>query len=212
MDTYRTDEEQIEAVKQWWKENGLPIVTGLVIGLGGIFGWRGWQAWEQAQAEAASDIFQVMINSVRDKNADAARESAQQLLDEYASTIYAVQAAFTLAKLAVDDGDFAAARTQLEFAATHAPGGELRQLADLRLARVMLAENKLDEALALLTGRDFGAASASADELKGDILAMKGDQDGAQTAYRSALAATPQDSDEYEVLSLKLDSVNISVN
>ncbi|MCG8325503.1 MAG: tetratricopeptide repeat protein [Thiotrichales bacterium] len=210
METYNTDEQQVEAVKQWWKENGLPIITGLVIGLGGIFGWRGWQAWEQAQAESASDIFQDMIHDVREKDHDGVRNAAKQLLDDYATTTYAVYAALNLARLAVQDEDFEAARDHLEYASDHAVSKELRLLSETRLARVMLMEGKLDEALNLLNSKDYEALGGVAHELKGDILVQKGDLKGAMSAYTTALAATSQDSDEYELLTLKLDSVSLS--
>ncbi|MDX1518949.1 MAG: tetratricopeptide repeat protein [Gammaproteobacteria bacterium] len=212
METYKTDEEQIEAVKQWWKENGLPIVLGLVIGLGGIFGWRGWQAWEQSQAQAASEIYQDLINDMREKNADGVRKGAQQLLNDYPSTAYAVYAALNLASLAVQESEFETARKHLEYARDHATGRELRLLAELRLARVMVAEGNEDEALALISGRDFGALSGIADELRGDILASKGDRQAAMEAYSSALAMASPDSEEYELLSLKRDSVSLSAN
>lgn len=212
METYTTDEEQIEAVKLWWKENGLPIIVGLTIGLGGVFGWRGWQAYEQAQAEAASDIFQTMIHSMREKDADQVRKSAQQLLSDYASTTYAVYAALNLAKLAVEDKDYESARDQLEYARDNAVSKELRLLAEIRLVRVLMTEGKLDEALTRLNNKDFEKLDNSAYELKGDILALKGDKQGAMNAYNSALASTPQDSDEYELLTLKLDSVTLAVN
>lgn len=208
METYRTDEEQIEAVKQWWKENGVPIVVGLVLGLGGIFGWRGWQAFEQQQAEAASDLYQTLINSMREKNDDRVREAAQLLLDEYESTTYAIYASLNLARLDVDDGNFASAEQHLRYAAQHAPANELRLLANLRLARVLLAEDKLDEALQILESRDFGEFSDSAAELKGDILVRKGNAEDARDAYNTALARMSPGSKEYELLSLKLDSVN----
>jgi len=212
LETYKTDDEQIEAVKQWWKENGLPIIIGLTIGLGSIFGWRGWQAYEQVQAEAASDIFQSMIHSMREKDADKVRKSAQQLLNNYASTTYAVYAALNLAKLAVEDKDYDSARDHLEYASERAVSKELRLLAEIRLIRVLMTEGKLDEALTRLNSKDFEKLGNSANELKGDILALKGDQQGAMNAYNSALAATPQDSDEYELLTLKLDSVTLTVN
>lgn len=212
MEHYTTDDEQIESIKQWWKENGLPIIIGLVLGLSGIFGWRGWQAYEQQQAELASDLYQSLAHYMREKDADKVRESARQLLEEFPSTTYAVYAALNLAKLAVTEKDFETAREQLEYASQHAPGKELRLLAEIRLARVLLAEGKLDEALSRLNSKDFGKLGNSAEELKGDILVLKGDNQAAMNAYTLALASTPRDSDEYELLTIKLDSVALPVN
>ena len=212
METYKTDEEQIEAVKQWWKENGIPIVVGLVIGLSAIFGWRGWQAYQQQQAEAASDIYQTMINSIRNKDDESARDAARQLQDDYGSTSYAIYAALNLAKLDVKNRDFAGARKQLEYAGRNAPTRELRLLADVRLARVLLEQEDPDAALKLLGSRDFGKLSAIAEELKGDILSRQGNTDAAKKAYNTALAMTTPGSNAHELLSLKLESVSAPVN
>lgn len=209
METYSTDEEQIEAVKQWWRENGLPIILGLVIGLGGIFGWRGYQTYETTQAEEASDIFQDMTHHMREKDVEKARSSADTLLNDYATTTYAVYAALNLAKLAIEDKDFEGARNHLEYARDHAQGKELRLLAEVRLARVMVADNKADEAMKLLNSKDFEHLSNIANEIRGDILANKGDQKAAREAYTSALADISQDSEAYELLTLKLDSVSL---
>ena len=39
-----TEEEQVERLKAWLKENGLSIVFGIVIGVGGIGGYNYWNA------------------------------------------------------------------------------------------------------------------------------------------------------------------------
>ncbi len=207
METYTTEDQEIEAIKKWWAENGIAIGLGLVIGLGGIFGWRGWQSHIHVQAEAASAIYENMIISTRTGETDNARELGEQILSDYDSTTYASYAAMILAKLAVDDGDLSTARQQLEFASKKAKKEELKLLAKLRLARVLLAEDKPDEALSLLDQANFsGFASASA-ELKGDIFAARGDNDSALKEYTAALANSRTGSDQYAILEMKLDSV-----
>ena len=39
MNAYETDEEKVEAIKGWWKENGISVVGGLALGLAAVFGW-----------------------------------------------------------------------------------------------------------------------------------------------------------------------------
>ena len=43
MDIYASEEEQVQAIKKWGKENGPGIIAGLILGLGALFGWRYWQ-------------------------------------------------------------------------------------------------------------------------------------------------------------------------
>ncbi len=98
MDVYQSDEEQIDALKKWWQENGNSVIAGVILGLTAIFGWRGWQDYKIEQAEAASELYQQMVIAVRDdKNAKNAKETANNILAEYESTAYSVFAKLTLA-------------------------------------------------------------------------------------------------------------------
>lgn len=209
-DLNRTEEEQIEEIKQWWKENGLSIGLGICIGLGGLFGYRGWQAHEKAQAEAASVAFQNMIASVRNNQREEVHNSAGQLLNEFSGTSYAVFAALTEAKLAVENEEYSQASKHLQFAIENAPDSEFKRIATIRLARVLLAEGKYDEALSQLDSRNYGESTSLSEELRGDILKKKGDAQGAHEAYSEALAGLEKEAPGYAILELKLDSVGRS--
>ncbi len=207
METYTTEEQEIEAVKKWWSENGLAIGLGIVIGFGGIFGWRGYQSHLDEQAEAASEIYESMLNSARAADVEKTREYGQQLSSGYASTNYAVYSAMIMAKFAIENGDLSTAKEQLEFAQENAKDKELKSLAELRLARVAYAEDKAEEALSLLNGSSFFGFAASASELKGDIYSEKGDMLKAKEEYALAISQLDPASDKYEILEMKLDSV-----
>ena len=60
MEIYTTEEEQVEALKKWWRENGKAVIAGFIIGFGAIFGWREWQAHVTEEAQKASRQFQEM--------------------------------------------------------------------------------------------------------------------------------------------------------
>ena len=64
MEQYRTEEEQVEALGRWWKENGRSMVVAVVVALGGVFGWQAWQANELRQQEQASDLYQVLLQAI----------------------------------------------------------------------------------------------------------------------------------------------------
>ncbi len=40
MAELRTEEEQIEAIKRWWKENGVSLLIGAAIAAAGVFAWK----------------------------------------------------------------------------------------------------------------------------------------------------------------------------
>ena len=73
MEVYLSEQEQIEAIKKWWKENGTAIITGLVLGVAALSGWKYWQSRQQAIAENASTAYQEMLELLaEDKQQQAA--------------------------------------------------------------------------------------------------------------------------------------------
>lgn len=206
MDIARTEEEQLEALKKWWSENGWSIVAGIVIGLGAIFGWRSWQAYQLGLAEQASNLYTGMIADIRQQNNDEARTLANQLLDEYSGTTYATYAALMLARLEMDEEKPEAALSHLQWVMDKAKQDELKHLARLRMARVLLATGKQDEALKLLDVRNPGKFLADYEEIKGDIYMQLNEPDKARTAYQLALAGSQGVDENNPVLQMKIDA------
>ena len=207
METYTTEEQEIAAVKQWWKENGLAIGLGIVIGLGGLFGWRGYQAHQVEQAIRASTVYEQFLVNVRGDEIDEARANGQRIIDEYSSTEYATLTSLILGKLANDDNDLTQARQHLEFARDHAKGSELKSLAILRLARLAYTENEFDQAISMLDSGKLKGYEAASAELKGDIYFEQGNIDKAREEYALALSKMEQTSANYPLVEMKLDSL-----
>lgn len=208
LDVTRTEEEQLEAIKKWWAENGWSIVGGIVIGLSAIFGWRSWGTYQLAQAEAASNIYTDLIVEVRQNRNDQARELAHKLLDDYSATSYAIFASLILARLDVEAGDPASAIRHLQWAMDKTGQNEFKHLARLRMARVLLDDKKADQALALiLSVSDQGEFAASYEELKGDIYTRQGDIDKAKIAYQQALTGMEDGLKDNSFLQMKIDDI-----
>ena len=64
MDEFLSDEEQGERAKQWLRENLLFIVAGVVLGLGGLYGWQEWQVFTANKAGDASELFDQLNAAV----------------------------------------------------------------------------------------------------------------------------------------------------
>ena len=137
--SYETEEQQVEAIKKWWKENGTMFVAGIVITLGAVVGWRWWMDHRNAQAEAAAVEYQQLLAELSQGDKEAVIKRGGYLIDNYAATPYSDLAALALSRLRVDAGELAAARSRLEWVMNHAEAPELRDVARLRLARVHLA-------------------------------------------------------------------------
>src|SRR5690606_12215816 len=125
-------------------------------------------------------------------------------------SMYAHSAAFFLAKIAVQDNKLDVAADELKWVLSAKPDAATEQLARLRLARVLTAQQAYDDALAQLSPEPAAAYAAEYAEARGDILKLQGDLDAARTAYEKALAATdPQQQERYMLLQMKVDDLKI---
>ena len=192
VDSYRTEEEQVEALKRWWDENGKSTLVAIVVVVAGMFGWQGWKAHQQTQAEAASDVYQQLLR-VRAGEGEAALDGeqavvlAQQIKSDYSGSSYAQFAALHLAAIAVENDDLAEAEAQLRWVLGKADKySDIARVAQLRLARVVAARGEVEPALAILNEGGADTYQASYALAKGDILLSAGRRDEARQAYSEA--------------------------
>ena len=208
MEIYQTEEEQVEALKKWWKENGNSVIFGVVLGLTAIFGWREWQDYNIEQSASASMLYQQMVAASRENNAKTVRNKAMEITTVYKNTAYAVFARLALAKIAVTNGELDAAAGNLQWALDNTSQESLRHVIYLRLARVLIAQGKLGEASAVLgTNSDKGEFSASYQELEADVLRLENKVDAARDAYQQALNMAHASGQETTIIEMKLDDL-----
>lgn len=210
MATHLEDEEQVENLKKWWHENWKALAGGLILGLGGIFGWEGWQSFQLQKAATASQIYEDMKTALSNSKPDEARSLADKLVREFGSTPYAASASLRLAALDADQRKYDEALTRLQWVVGRSDDEGLVQLARLRSAHVLFAQGKPDDALAQL-GRKSGSYKSLYEELRGDILLSKGDRAGARTAYAQALDGIAAGAANREILQRKLDDLSDTV-
>jgi len=188
VDVYTTEEEQIAAIKKWWKENWMSLVGGILIGLAILTGGKYWISSKNMHAEAASAEYEAMIQALASKKTDDASTRAATLLGQFSDTPYAGYAALAMAKIKTDVNELVAAKSHLRWAIDNVKQPEIKIEAQIRLSRVLLAEEKYDEALQELTNVKSNSYKAVVEELKGDIYVAKGETDKARTAYTIALS------------------------
>lgn len=205
MSAYQTEEEQVEALKRWWKENGTSIIAGIVIGLAGVFGWQAWGNYQDRVGKDASIAFSQLVSAEQQGDLESASKQAELLRLEYESSNYAVFAALTQAKLKLDQGDSSAARSQLEWAMAQSDNESLKLLAQLNLARILLSEGELDGA-EKLAGVTTGGFAGDFAQLRGDIAAARGDKQAALEAYTLAMT---QETSNRNLLQMKLDDLGM---
>ena len=187
LDTNLSDDEKAEALKRWWSENGKSLIGGIVLGLALIFGYRGWNEHQANQAIHASAEYERLQSTIQRGDLVAAEKQLEIINKEYSNTNYDFFASLDLAKTYVNEGDFNAAKSQLENAVANVSDLGLKQLAESRLARVLLALDEVDAAQEIVNNAKKGAFAGEFAHIEADIHRSKGNVDEAKTAYRKAL-------------------------
>jgi predicted negative regulator of RcsB-dependent stress response len=206
----RTEDEELAVMKDWWQRNGKPLLTGGLLALVIVLGWQAWSRYESNQSQGASALYQQLLETALTPSgqADTARvaDIANKLKSEFGGTAYAQYGSLFVAKVAVDNGKLDDAVAELKLVTDKPASDTLGEIARQRLARVLAAQNKTEDALKLLEGDADKAFLASREELKGDLLVQLGRTDDAHAAYQKAKSAL---SEEAAVggLQMKLDDL-----
>jgi predicted negative regulator of RcsB-dependent stress response len=150
LDVYDSEKEQVEALRKWWQENGKALIIGVVIGLGGLFGYRGWQDHVTSKAMEAADLHAGVLVALEQAQHATVIAEAARLRGDYAGTPYAALATLAEAAVLVRDDDPGAARTALQWVADNAEQPEVAAVARLRLARLLYDQGEVDAARAAL--------------------------------------------------------------
>ena len=203
MEQFATEDQQVEAIKQFWKDHGTSLILGAVLGLAGLFGWQYYSESQMETKEAASISYQDALETlVADDNAGP----ISALIESGEVSGYSDLASLIAAKPAADKGELEVAASYLSKVATNGSDESLKQVAAVRLARVQLALEQHDKALATLDIAKDEAFVAQVEETKGDIFAAQGNFDKARMAYSSALEKNTNN----RLLQMKLDNLAVT--
>ena len=189
MEFYETEEEQLDALKRWWKENATATIVGFCLGTAIVFGWNFWKEHKQSQAAQASLIYDQLLKAMDEDKKDTAEQLAERIQKQYKATEYASFSGLLLAKLKYQQGDVAAAKQILTVVAAER-NKQLSNIAKIRLVRIMLATGEYEQGLRLINEVDPKSAlsfSANYDELVGDLYVALDRLDEARTSYQNAL-------------------------
>lgn len=205
MEGYATEEQQVEALKSWWKSNGNAVIFGTVLGLAGLVGFRYYNANQLTSQEELSAAYDTVVTELSE-NGLAAKATTQTFIDANSGNAYATLTALQLAAEAVKKQDFAEAETQLSWVATNSNQASILPIAKLRLARVQAQLANFDDALATLDKITLDTFASKKAEVQGDIYVQQGDLNAARSAYETALAGIGANT---QLLQLKLDDLAV---
>jgi predicted negative regulator of RcsB-dependent stress response len=205
-----TEQEELEALQKWWKENGRAVVVGLVLGLGGVFGWTAWQSRAEATAERLSVVYQSMVEMAASDDHAEALLQADQIIRDQPDSEYAALAGLLGAKSAFAIGRTDDANRLLGWVVENASRAELQNVARIRSVRLLLDQGEPDAALAMLAEVGTSAFATIVAELRGDILIDHRQSEAAAKSYQTALASDSMTSATRARLQMKLDDLGHS--
>lgn len=207
MDNFLTEQQQIEQFKQWWKKNGkLTLFLACFIIVVNV-GWQIWHHHHEKVLSHASDHFEWLLDGVVSNNPLVVQTQTRYILKRYPHTPYALMAALMEGRQTVYENDLPGAEDKLLWVMNHANNKALKQVARLRAARVILAENKADKALALLNTVDDENYFSAIEALRGDIYQAMGQKEEAREAYKKALQSLSEQDSTQPLLQMKLDDL-----
>ena len=201
------EQEQIDAIKGWWNDYGKLVLLVITAAAVTIAAFQGWRYYRAQQTERAAVLFSQLQEAERANDAKRVRDIAPQIVERYDSSPYAGMAALAAAKAGVATGEMDEAKKHLQWAAERAKEEEMREIARLRLAGVLLDEKKYDEALKVLSAKSSDAFAALYADMRGDVLSAQGKTADARAAYQTALDKSDPNGNYRRLIEVKLDAL-----
>lgn len=201
------EQEQLDELKAWWSDNGKLVILGVTLAVLVIAGFQGWRYYRHNQSLAAAALYEQLEQAERAGDRKKVRDIAGEIAAKYGATPYGAFAALSAARVSFEGGDLAEAKSRLTWALEHARRDEIRDIARLRLAGVLLDEKNYEEALKLVEAKPEDSMAGLYADLKGDILLAQGKNADARKAYQQALDRSEAGSPYRATLQLKLDSL-----
>jgi predicted negative regulator of RcsB-dependent stress response len=201
------EQEQIDAIKGWWGQYGKLVMLAAIAFLFTIAAFQGWRYYRAQQAERAATLFMQLDEAERASDAKRVRDIAAQIIDRHGSTQYAALAALAAGKAGVTTGEVDDAKKNLQWAVDHAKDEDMRAVARLRLAGILLDEKKYDDALKLLSANTAESFAMLYADLRGDVLSAAGKPAEARAAYQLALEKSEPSSSYRRLIEVKLDAM-----
>ena len=208
IEGYETEEQQVDAIKKWWSDNGTMLVVGAVIGLAGLWGWRYYGETVSTSQEQASTEFAQVLVKYDAKGEEHSTTEMQTFIADNKGNSYATLAAMLLAKEAVQAGDFTLAKTQLTDLLASNEYAPLNPVIELRLARVNAELGDYDAALSTLNNITEEGFLVKANQSKGAVYLKQGNIESARASFQAAVDASEGRVDP--ILQLQLDDLAIA--
>lgn len=204
------EQEQLDQLKQFWKQYGGLITWGLIVLLAVYAGWNGWQYWQRKQAVQATALYEEVERIAASGDAARLERALSDMKDKFAGTAQAQQAALLAAAVHASAGRNDAARAALSWVSAQSGDDGYKAVARLRLAGLLLDAKSYDEALKLLADSFPGEFAALAADRRGDVYLAQGKKVEAGAEYQKAWSGLEPGSSYRNVVDVKLASLALT--
>lgn len=204
MEVYSNENEQVDALKNFFAQNGKALVVGVVLGVGALVGWRYWNNHQDGASREISAAYQ-QVSSALDASKPATLEAAAKFASDNNNT-YGALASLDLAKRYIDNNQLDKAAAQLQSGLQDAKDANLQAVLNLRLARIQLQQKQPDVALKTLESIKGEGWTAIVADIRGEALLSKGDTQGAREAWSKGVASDAS-STLKEMLQMKMNNL-----
>jgi predicted negative regulator of RcsB-dependent stress response len=201
------EQEQVDAFKSWWKDNGKWLLIALAVAASGFAATHGWQLYKEKKLDEASTLYAELDKQLASKDPKRINDAGQAVIDKFGSTAYAPRAALQAAQVNIQNNDLVRAKSQLEWVIKHADETGLQNVARLKLASLLLDEKNYTDALKLLDEKHADSFVGLYADLKGDVLNAQGKADEARLSYQLAFNKTDAKSNYRKLIQMKLDAL-----
>lgn len=210
MTAYQTEEEQIASMKRWWETNGKFVIIGLIVVVASVVGTRTWQNFELSTLTKASAQYDLMMQELEAGRVDSVLQRGADIVKTSPDLQYAVLSAMLVAKVEVEKGNNDAAFERLSWALENTESEKIKHIIRVRLAKVLLAQGKLNEALTHATFPQQGDFASQYSIVQGDVYVKKGEVGSARTAYSAALNDQTMGAQLRNFVQMKLDDLGVA--
>lgn len=207
MTEYLTEQEQIEILKNWIKQYSLVILAGVLIAIIAISGWRYWQDRQNKILSHASMVYDEMLTARAQNDIKNTAIQADKLSSHYSKTVYGDMAALMSSREAVIEKNYPQAKRHLQWVLDHSKNASLREIARLRFARILLAEQNPLKALQVLKKIEDKHFNGFIHEVEGDAYLAQQNVTKARQSYHQALLELPNAQEIRPLLQMKYDNL-----
>lgn len=201
------EQQQLEIIKAWLRRNGKWVAIAFLAAAVGGASVLGYRQYQSGQEKKASVLYEDLTKLENDADIKKIRLAASNIMESFSRTPYAARAAMIVAGRDFEAGDMNDAKLQLQWVLDHSEEQELRDVARLRLARILFDQKKYADAIAALDAKHDNAFDGLYSDLKGDIFVEQGRNDQARSAYLLALNKIDRQSPYRDLVGIKLDSI-----